>query len=235
MYNMEHTIHQVYGVFNDGKPIEDIPIFDTMSKRTQAYCKERHINYKMWDNCMCDELINKYPQYKELYDNFRLPIMKADFIRYLILYDQGGIYVDCDVAPIGDVSSLFMMKHFFVRWNDDKRQLPYNAVLGSVSKNILYEDIFKEIIKSVEEKNKIDIYDKWVGRYVFQTTGHYMLQRVLKKKLYKDVKKLDILKVHKKGGIDIISDVCPIFEDFNASLWYNDSPNNLLTSQKVLA
>jgi len=229
---MEDTIHQVYGVFNDGKPIEDIPIFDTMSKRTQTYCKDKNINYKMWDNTMCDELINKYPQFKEIYNNFREKIQKADFIRYLILYDEGGIYIDCDVAPIGDVSSLFMLNEFFVRWNDDKRQLPYNAVLGSHSKNVLYEDIFKEIIKSKREKDTISIYDKWRGRYVFQTTGHFMLNRVLKK--YQDVPKLDILKVHKKGGIDIISDIQPIFEDYNASIWYNDSPNNLLSVQKVL-
>jgi len=229
---MNQTIHQVYGVFNDNKKLEDIPIFHRQVKRTIDYCKIHNINHKFWNNTMCNELINKYPQYKELYDNFKEPIQKADFIRYLILYDEGGIYIDCDVCPIGDVSALFEMNQFFVRWNDDKRQLPYNAVLGSVSKNVLYEDIFKEIIKSKIEKDTIDIYDKWRGRYVFQTTGHYMLQRVLKKNPH--VKKLDILKIHKKGGIDVISDVCPIFEDYNASIWYNDSPNNLLSSQKVL-
>tara|TARA_R110002074_G_scaffold318786_1_gene489198 strand:+ start:106 stop:804 length:699 start_codon:yes stop_codon:yes gene_type:complete len=232
---MNQTIHQVYGVFNDGRTLEDIPIFNQQVKKTVDYCSERNITYKMWDNKMCNELINKYPQHRQLYDNFRLPIMKADFIRYLILYDEGGIYVDCDIAPIGDVSELFSMEQFFVKWHDDKRKLPYNAVIGSVAKNKLFEDIFKEIIKSVEEKDKIDIYAKWIGRYVFQTTGHYMLQRVLKLKKYKDVKKLDILKIHTKGGIDVVSDVCPIFEDFNASLWYNDSANNLLSSQKVFA
>tara|TARA_R100000655_G_scaffold31166_1_gene62574 strand:+ start:6351 stop:7043 length:693 start_codon:yes stop_codon:yes gene_type:complete len=230
---MKETIHQVYGVFNDGKKLEDIPIFNHQVKRTIEYCTRYNINYKMWNNTMCNELINKYPQYKELYDNFKQPIQKADFIRYLILYDEGGIYIDCDVCPIGDVFILFEMNEFFVRWNNDKKQLPYNAVIGSVAHNELYENIFKEIIKSVQEKDKIDVYQKWKGRYVFQTTGHYMLQRVLKK--YPNVKKLDILKIHTKGGVDVIGDVCPIFEDFNASLWYNDSPNNLLSSQKVLA
>jgi len=229
---MKEIIHQVYGVFNDNKPLEDIPIFKTQVLKTIEFCEKYKIEYKMWNNDDCEKLINKYPQYRQLYDNFRFPIMKADFIRYLILYDEGGIYIDCDVAPIGDVSSLFMLNEFFVRWNDDKRQLPYNAVLGSVSKNVLYEDIFKEIIKSKREKDTISIYDKWRGRYVFQTTGHFMLNRVLKK--YQDVPKLDILKVHKKGGIDIISDIQPIFEDYNASIWYNDSPNNLLSVQKVL-
>jgi len=230
---MEHTIHQVFLKFKEGTDLDDIPVFKMMNERTQTYCKEKHINYKMWREADCNNLINKYPQFKKLYESFREEIQRVDFIRYLILYDEGGIYIDCDVAPIGDVSELFMMKEFFVRWNDDKRKLPYNAVLGTHSKNVLYGDIFKEIIKSYDEKSKMDIYDKWRGRFVFQTTGHYMLNRVLKK--YKDVPKLDILKVHKKGGIDIISDVMPIFEDYNASVWYNDSPNNLLSSQKVLA
>ncbi len=229
---MEDTIHQVFLQFKQGNDLDNIPVFKMMTERTQAYCNQKNINYKLWRETECNNLINKYPHFKELYENFREEIQRVDFIRYLILYDEGGIYLDCDVAPIGDVSSLFMLKEFFVRWNDDKRQLPYNAVLGTHSKNVLYEDIFKEIIKSNNEKSKMEIYDKWRGRFVFQTTGHYMLNRVLKK--YKDIPKLDILKIHKKGGIDIISDIQPIFEDYNASIWYNDSPNNLLSVQKVL-
>lgn len=228
---MRQKIHQIFIKFKQGKELEDIDVFRNQVLRTNKFCELYNIEYQLWKEYDCEKLINKYPQYRQLYDNFKHEIQKVDFIRYLILYDEGGIYIDCDVCPIGAVFDLFKMNEFFVKWNDDKRKLPYNAVLGSVAKNKLYEDIFEEIIRSVEEKDKIEIYDKWVGRYVFQTTGHYMLQRVLKK--YKDVKKLDILKIHKKGGIEIISDVCPIFEDYNASIWYNDSPNNLLNSQKV--
>jgi len=229
---MEQTIHQVFFKFKQGKDLNDIPIFKLMTNKTYQYCKKNNIHYKLWGNRECNILLNKYPQFINLYNNFREEIQKVDFIRYLILYDEGGIYLDCDVAPIGDVSYLFEMSEFFVKWHDDKKQLPYIAVLGTKSKNSLYEDIFDEIIKSVKQKNTMDIYDKWRGRYVFQTTGHYMLNRVLKK--YKDIKKLDILKIHTKGGIDVISDAVPVFEDFNASIWYNDSPNNLLNSQKVL-
>jgi mannosyltransferase OCH1-like enzyme len=230
---MNQTIHQVFLQFKEGKELNDIPVFKSQVNKTKHYCSKYHINYKLWREDDCNKLIMKYPQYKQLYDNFREEIQRVDFIRYLILYDEGGIYIDCDVCPIGDVYTLFEMNEFFVRWHDDKRKLPYNAVIGSAAGNPLYLDVFKEVIKSVIEKDKIDVYKKWKGRYVFQTTGHYMLQRVLKK--YPHVKRLDILKIHTKGGIDVISDVCPIFEDWNASIWYNDSPNNLLSSQKVLA
>ena len=122
---MNKIVHQIYGIFDDGIPIEDIPVFKNCSETTQSYCKAHNIEYKMWDNESCNELISKYPQYKELYENFRFPVQKADFIRYLILYDTGGIYVDCDIAPIGDMNDLFEMNEFFVRWSDDKKELPY--------------------------------------------------------------------------------------------------------------
>lgn len=211
-------LHQVYGLFNDGKSLQDIPIFHQQVSKTQQFCQTDDIIYKMWDNEACNELINKYPQYKELYENFRFPVQKADFIRYLILYDQGGIYVDCDIAPIEDMNDLFQMNQFFVIWNDDKKRLPYNAILGSTPKNILYEDIFKQIEHDYAEKSKIDVYKTWIGRFVFQTTGHFMLKRVLKR--YPDIQLLDILKIHNKAG-KIISGICPIFEDYNCSTWYN--------------
>ena len=228
---MVNTIHQVFFKFKNGKELNDIPIFKQQVEKTKHYCLKYNINYKLWDETDCNELIDKYPQYKQLYQEFRYEIQKVDFIRYLILYHCGGIYIDCDICPIGDVFELFEMDIFFVRWNNDKKQLPYNAVIGAKQNNDIFIKIFNEIIKSVKQKNKIQIYETWKGRYVFQTTGHHMLQRVLKH--YPDINKLDILKIHQKGGIEIVSDVCPIFEDYNASIWYNDSPNNLLSSQKV--
>jgi mannosyltransferase OCH1-like enzyme len=224
-YKIKRKIHQIYGVFNDGVPLDDIHIFKIQTAKTQEYCKKYDIEYQMWDNDSVNELLhNKYPEWIEFYNSFRLPIQKADFIRYLILYDEGGVYVDCDVAPIGDMSDLFKMNEFFVKWNNDKKELPYNAVLGSVPKSKLYEDIFKQIKHDYAEKSKIKTYDTWVGRFVFQTTGHHMLNRVLKN--YKDIPKLDILKIYGKGG-EVISDVCPIFEDFNCSSWYSTDGNNL--------
>jgi len=213
-------IHQIFIQFKNGRSLEQIPIFVQQISKTTQYCQTNDIIYKLWNEEDCNELINKYPQFKELYENFREPIQQVDFIRYLILYETGGIYVDCDIAPIGDMNDLFEMNEFFVRWHDDKKQLPYNAVLGTVSKSELYENIFKQIHHDYAEKIKIKTYETWVGRFVFQTTGHHMLARVLKN--YKDIPKLDILKIYGKGG-EVISDVCPIFEDFNCSIWYPEA------------
>ena len=72
---MKEIIHQVYGVFNDNKPLEDIPIFKTQVLKTIEFCEKYKIEYKMWNNDDCEKLINKYPQYRQLYDNFRFPFL----------------------------------------------------------------------------------------------------------------------------------------------------------------
>ena len=212
-------IHQVYIPFEDNKSLEDIPIFKSLVDKTTEYCKEQEVKYKMWGTKECSELLSKYPQYIDLYDNFRHMIQKVDFIRYLILYDEGGLYVDCDICPINSIDELLKNDIFFVVWNNDKRKLPYNAVLGAEANHEVYRSILEHLVESYHSKSKQSIYDKWVGRFVFQTTGHYMLQRVIKR--YNNIKKLDILKIHDKAG-DIISDKCPVFEDYNASIWYNN-------------
>ena len=176
----------------------------------------------MWDLKKCNSLINKYfSEYSILWDNFRLPIQRADFIRYCILYKYGGIYIDCDIHPLRDLDELFKRDYFFVTWHDDKKRLPYNAVMGSQKNQDIFVDIMKHCEESYHKLSKKDIYKTWKGRFVFQTTGHRMLDRVLKKcKVNKKKYVLDILRVKSKSG-KVISGKNPYFEDSNASVWYD--------------
>ncbi len=98
-------IHQVYGIFNDGIQLSDIPSFQRCTSETKEFCIEHGYEYKMWGLKECEELIcDKYLHYVDLWNSFRYPIQRCDFIRYLILYEFGGWYVDCDVFPIQDLS-----------------------------------------------------------------------------------------------------------------------------------
>ena len=67
--------------------------------------------------------------------------MRIDFGRYLILWNYGGIYVDLDICIIKNksIKKLFDKEYFFVKWADDKRSLPYNAVLGTQKETDLYK------------------------------------------------------------------------------------------------
>ena len=96
--------------------------------------------------------------------------------------------------------------------------LPYNAILGTKKNNHLYLDILDHCKESYYEKKKNKIYKQWKARFVFQTTGHFMLQRVLKKHKIKDF--LDILKIYAKDG-RVVSGKNPLFEDTSSSIWYD--------------
>jgi mannosyltransferase OCH1-like enzyme len=223
--NINKSVHQVYGIFDDGVPLKDINVFYKNVLKTKAFCKKYNLKYKMWDLKSCTKLINThFKSYKGLWGDFikgptGAPIMRADFIRYCILYKYGGIYIDCDIHPIKKIDHLFSKDYFFVRWNDDKKNLPYNAVMGGKKNEHIYKEIMEHCKESFYEKRKQSIYKKWKGRFVFQTTGHYMIHRVLKKNKVPLSNILDVLKIHTKSG-KVVQGTNPLFEDANASMWF---------------
>jgi inositol phosphorylceramide mannosyltransferase catalytic subunit len=49
-------------------------------------------------------IVDNYPQYLKTYDNLPHPIQRADMIRYIYLYDMGGVYSDLDIVPLRPLS-----------------------------------------------------------------------------------------------------------------------------------
>lgn len=215
------TIHQIYGIFDDGIPLKDIPVFYENVQKTKAFCKKHKYKHKMWNLSQCVNLIKKhYPEYLSLWNSFTVPIQRADFVRYCILHKYGGIYVDCDIHPLRSLDDLFNKDYFFVTWHDDKQKLPYNAVMGSKKNQSIFVEVMKHCKESFNKLRKKEIYKTWKGRFVFQTTGHRMLNRVLKEqKVNKKQYVLDVLRVKSKSG-KIVSGKNPYFEDSNASVWF---------------
>tara|TARA_R110000803_G_scaffold71150_1_gene134262 strand:+ start:2901 stop:3542 length:642 start_codon:yes stop_codon:yes gene_type:complete len=211
-------IHQVFWNFhiNGGKELVEIDVFRENTDETKRFCEEYGLTYKMWGLRECEELIcDKYPEYLCLWEEFRFPIQKCDFIRYLILYEYGGWYVDCDVHPIKDLSVWRDYTECFACWSDDKSRKPYNAVMYSQAKNPLMKTIMNECEKKTVEKQSMKIYEKWKGRLVFQTTGHFMLNKVVPKSSLYEIMMID----NPKKGISVCADI-PYFYDQNVSFWF---------------
>ena len=212
------SVHQIYGIFNDGINLDQIPVFRKNVDRTKKFCKEHNYHYKMWDLKDCEELIiEKYPEYICLWTEFRYPIQKADFIRYLILHQYGGWYVDCDVYPTQNLDYFKGFDECFTSWSDDDQKKPYNAVMYSSKNNPLFIEIMKEVEKRVIEKQSIKQYDTWKGRLVFQTTGHHMLASIVPKSSIHDL----MLIHNEKKGIYVSADN-PYFYDENITSWWVD-------------
>ena len=202
-------VHQIF--FNIGKgELNEIPRFHKCHKNNKSKCKKRDMVETLLE-------MRENSDYKKLYYDFSEDIMRIDFARYLILYRFGGIYIDLDICIMNkSIKHLFKLPYFFVRWSDS--HLPYNALLGTKKENTLYKEILDHCKESYYEKRKQSIYKTWKGRFVFQTTGHFMLKRVLKKHKIKDF--LDILKIYAKDG-RVVSGKNPLFEDTSSSIWYD--------------
>ena len=218
-------IHQVYGIFNDGIELSDIPIYKQNVDETQLFCKLHNYEYKLWNLSDCENLIKEdFSEYWQLWQDFRFDIQRCDFIRYCILFKFGGLYIDCDIRPMKKLDAIFNEPIFFVHWADDKNKKPYNAILGSLKNQNLFIQIIKQCKIDFYEKSKIKSYDTWKGRFVFQTTGHSMLERVMKKNLIdKDKYFHNCLYVkNSKKGFDIGDMNNALFYDSNASVWYDN-------------
>lgn len=64
-------------------------------------------HYKLWtdkDNRLL--VASRFPQYLDLYDSYPQDIMRADIIRYLILYEFGGVYADTDFEALRPLDDL---------------------------------------------------------------------------------------------------------------------------------
>ena len=221
-------VHQVFLPFAPANlTLEQLPVYARQVEITRQNCIKFGYQYKMWDLEACEQLLtDHFPQYLQLWEDFEklgLPVMRVDFIRYCIILKHGGTYIDCDVALVDRIDN-FDREVWFAKWRNCKRNLPYIAVMGGKPGNKLIQEIIVECHKSFYPKAEMEIYKKWKGRFVFQTTGHYVCQRVIKRnKLKPEEILIDCLYIsHQKSKrvIEYIGDISAPFHDLNYSYWF---------------
>lgn len=65
----------------------------------------------LWRESDFLRLLDRYPQYRDVYRGYTKRIQKADFARYLILYHCGGTYLDLDIKPERKCYTRLLNKH----------------------------------------------------------------------------------------------------------------------------
>jgi hypothetical protein len=99
-------MHHIFWDFTDkNRPLTEITEFNT--------CRNSWLNHhqnwtaKLWDKPDMNEFVKKYfPQYFEAWDNLDKKIKKVDMFRYMVLYIEGGLYVDLDIECFINFNSL---------------------------------------------------------------------------------------------------------------------------------
>jgi mannosyltransferase OCH1-like enzyme len=95
------TIHQIWLQGGDKVPKEYQLFSETIRKFNPNY---EHI---LWDEQkFYNRILSEYPTYKSYYEKLPLIHLKVDYMRYIILYLMGGIYVDMDAKSVKSFSSI---------------------------------------------------------------------------------------------------------------------------------
>lgn len=65
--------------------------------------------YMLWtDEKARDFIAQQYPWFLDTFDGYKYDIMRADAIRYFVLYHHGGVYVDLDIGCLRNLDPLLV-------------------------------------------------------------------------------------------------------------------------------
>jgi len=173
--------------------------------------KKYHPDYKymFWtDNDIREYIKKNYPQYLKIHDNYKYNIQRADFIRYFILYDFGGIYSDLDLYPIENIEP-------HLEYNTDVLLVKSGNAQNYLTNSLMISKKGAKLWEKVHQQLRKPIPFYAIGRHweVMLSTGPLMLTEVCFKKENEKLYKLlpnekfmayttyDDIKKIKKGAI----------------------------------
>jgi mannosyltransferase OCH1-like enzyme len=139
--------------------------------------------YKLWSDADNDEFVKReYPDFHEIFTGFSRGVMRADVIRYLIMYKLGGVYLDLDYE---------MLKPFdFEDWDlvlplnrsiksGDKADSIGNCFFASVPGHPFWLDVIDEL------KNHPPVVTDYTQ--IVEATGPLLLTRIFYRNAYQGV------------------------------------------------
>lgn len=139
--------------------------------------------YKLWTDAAIMEFVSqKFPDLFESFSNYRYNIMRADVIRYLLMYETGGLYLDLDyelLVPF-DVgqAAVVLPRERSIAFGDGYEGIG-NAFFASVPGHRFWRDVIDELMR-----NKPRVRDEYD---VAEATGPGLLTRVYYAHSYPDI------------------------------------------------
>ena len=163
----------------------------------QAYVdKVQQLNpeweYRLWTDDEIDVFVKEeFPDFYETFVNFSRVIMRADVIRYLIMYKIGGVYLDLDYEMLQPFNfgaeTLVLPLNRSVSYGDEKDTLG-NCIFASVPNHKFWEDAISDLKQN----------PPYVTDYsqIVEATGPEFLTRIFYKNTYENVSLPDRLVYH---------------------------------------
>lgn len=141
----------------------------------------RHWRFEFWDDARCRRFVAEhFPKYLREYDRMS-GIKRADVIRIIVLYVQGGVYADIDVeavSPLGPLLAAALAVRAGVLLGEENfvhsvllehksTWLVSNAVMASAPGHPFWLDALREIFSNT-----------WCGDDPVQCTGPRLIDRL---------------------------------------------------------
>jgi alpha 1,6-mannosyltransferase len=169
--------------------------FDEKFRVTEASWTEKHPDYvhEVITDDVAEVLIahlySSIPSVVEAYNDMPVPILKADFFRYLILFARGGIYADIDTealrpahfwlpetSPANTVGLIVGIEADPNRddwrdWYSRRVQFCQWVMRAKVGHPVLREVIARIVEETLRRKEEGKLNDKDRGGYILEWTG----------------------------------------------------------------
>ena len=110
---------------------------------------------------------------------------KADILRYSLLYQFGGVFVDADSECVNGFDDYFVDNDSFCCWENEyvRQGLMSNGYLGATRKNTLMGLLVEEV-----SKMKPEILKNMESITAWKTTGPVLLSNTVNKYIYNKIK-----------------------------------------------
>jgi mannosyltransferase OCH1-like enzyme len=139
--------------------------------------------YRFWDRPAIERFLETFcPEYISLYKAFPFDVQRWDAIRYLILYYQGGLYVDMDYECLEPLDTLLCDSSCCMGLepsvNAVRHNMPHivgNALMASVPGHHYFERIIENVFS---ESNTSLPGNKNKSLHIIETTGPFMTTRI---------------------------------------------------------
>ncbi len=160
---------------------------DIPNKWISFTSKVRSLNpewkYKLWTDKENELFVKtEFPDFYPMYTGFSKNIMRADVIRYLIMYKFGGVYLDLDYEVLepfdfGDHSLVLPMNRS-INYGDPANELG-NSIFASVPGHPFWIDVFQDL------KNNPPCVNEYLQ--VLEATGPGLITRIFNEHSYENI------------------------------------------------
>ena len=169
---MKKKIHQIFLDVGLGKFEDNLTYVQTMVTNKKNY---GHIyEFKLWNDEMVEELVKEYSkEIQDLWNNFPNKFYKVDFSRFLILYKEGGIYLDLDLLIKKDPAPIFK-QNFMALWNHQANNEIGDGKVNNDVIHLLDKNDYMEFIKFIiKRSNECKMPKNWrIRRFKHIVSNH---------------------------------------------------------------